>query len=158
MDFSLKRSPLPPTFGLHSVVSVLILLSWQRLPHFLRPEWLFAVTSLVKRGSHNLCTKLVTSGCGQAEILRRSLAQSPVLRLAQLQPWAFCWDMRMLEEQCLPASLPLLREGSSTLALGGLERCFQNGQGDWSGFWRVSPWVDAETPTPPSSASGWHIP
>jgi len=61
-------------------------------------------------------------------------------------------------ERCLQANLPLLPEGSSTLALRGVERCLRNGQGDWPGFWRVSPWVDAETPTPLSSANGWHIP
>lgn len=42
----------------------------------------------------------------------------------------------MLEERCLQANLPLLREGSSsTFALCGVERCLCNGQGQgFEGF------------------------
>jgi len=74
MDFSLKCSPLLPIFGLRSAVSVLIL-SWQRLPYFLRPRWTFLLTSFTKHrpqplSQHPTTHEACTTGCGQAGILQ----------------------------------------------------------------------------------------
>lgn len=82
----------------------------------------------------NLCMQFVMLGCGQAAILQLSLAESPVLCLGQLQLQAFCWDMGMLEEQWIQATLPLLCESSSTVGLRGREMCLHNRQDDWPGI------------------------
>lgn len=52
MIFSIKCSPLPPTFGLHFVDSPLNILFWWRLQHFLRPECTLKVTLFMTHTDH----------------------------------------------------------------------------------------------------------